>query len=104
MPDIDLLKEISQKLSQLIVLMKLSNSKAIAEFKEEIEKDIVLKEILRIADGQLTSAQLTEKVVQQTKVAERTVKRRISDLIEKGGLNYVRKGKEIYYENSGLYE
>jgi hypothetical protein len=39
--EIELLKEISHKLSYLLVLTKLSNSKAIAETKTEIRKDPV---------------------------------------------------------------
>lgn len=104
MSEIDVLKEISKKLGDLVILTKLSSAKAIAEFKEEIAKDPIFQMILSLADGSLSSAQLTEKVMQQTKVSEKTVKRRISDLVEKGGLTYERKGKEIYYENSGLFE
>jgi len=33
-----------------------------------------------------------------------TVKRRMSELVEKGALTSTRKGKEVYYENSGLYD
>lgn len=100
----ELLKEISHKLSQLIVLTKLSNSKVIAETKEEIRKDPVSRALLDLADGTLSSAQLKDKVIQQTNTSEATVKRRISDLTEKGALISTRKGKEIYYENSGLYD
>lgn len=102
--EIDLLKEISRKLSQLLVLVKLSNSKAIAETKEEIKKDPVYLALLNLADGSLSYSQITEKVVEQTKASERTVQGRIADLLEKGGLNATRKGKEVYYENSGLYD
>ncbi len=99
-----LLKEISRKLSQLIVLTKLSNFEAIEDTKIEIKKDKVSKIILDLADGSFSSSQLTEKVVAQTKVSEKTVQRRISALLKKGALNSVRKRKEIYYENSGLYD
>ena len=100
----ELLKEISHKLSQLIVLTKLSNSKIIAETKEEIRKDPVSRALLDFADGTLSSGQLTDKVMQQVQTSERTVKRRISDLTEKGALISTRKGNEVYYENSGLYD
>jgi Fic family protein len=104
MTEVELLKEISRKLSQLLVLTKLSNSKVIAETKEEIKRDPVAKAILALADGLLTSLQLKEKVVEQTKVSERTVQRRILDLVEKGAITPVRKGAEVYYEDSGLYD
>jgi Fic family protein len=99
----DLLKEISRKLSQLIVLTKLSNSQLIAETKKEINKDPVSVALLNLADGSLTYSQIIEKVKVQTKASEPTVKRRIADLSEKGALYSTRKGKEVYYVNSGLY-
>lgn len=102
--DSELLKEISHKLSQLIVLTRLSNAKVIAETKEAIKKDPASVAILALADGSLTSSQINAKVQEKTKLSERTVKGRIADLIEKGALNAFRKGNEVYYENSGLYD
>jgi Fic family protein len=102
--EIELLKEISHKLSYLLVLTKLSNSKAIAETKEEIRKDPVSLALLSLADGSLSSTHMTSKVIEQAKASERTVRGRISELVEKGALIPLRKGKEIYYENSGLYD
>lgn len=99
-----LLKEISRKLSQLIILTKLSNSKVIEDTKKEIRKDKVSRTILDLADGSLSSSQLKEKVMAQTKVSKPTVQRRITWLVEKGALTLIRKGNEIYYENSGLYD
>jgi DNA-binding HxlR family transcriptional regulator len=102
--EVELLKEISRKLSQLIVLAKLSSSKLIAETTQEIKKDPILRAILDLADGSLSSSQIKQKVNAQTNVSERTIARRMADLVEKGALNVIRKGNEIYYENSGLYE
>jgi DNA-binding transcriptional ArsR family regulator len=102
--EVELLKEISHKLSQLIVLTRLSNSKIIEETKEEIDKDPVSRALISLADGSLSSSQLTEKVEKQTKKSGRTVRGRIAMLVERGALTPVRRGKEIYYENSGLYD
>lgn len=102
--EVDLLKEISQKLSQLLVLTKLSNSKVIEETKEEIKKDQVLLALLNLADGSLSYSEIIQKAIEQTKASESTVRRRIVDLVEKGGLNAIRRGREVYYENSGLYD
>ncbi|MFA5365291.1 MAG: hypothetical protein WC325_08955 [Candidatus Bathyarchaeia archaeon] len=98
----DLLKEISYKLSQLLILTKLSNSKIIAETKEEITKDPVAQAILILSDGLLSSSQLKEKVAKQVNVSEKTVQRRILDLVDKGVIYSIRKGNEIYYDQSGL--
>lgn len=100
----DLLKEISRKLGRLLVLTKLSNSKVIAETKEEIKKDPVSRALLDLADGSLSSFQIKDKVIEQTKASQSTVERRINELVEKGGLIANKKGHEVYYENSGLYD
>jgi hypothetical protein len=100
----ELLKEISHKLSQLIVLTKLSSAKIIAETKEAIKKDPASVAILDLADGTLSSSQMNHIVQEKTKLSERTVQNRIADLVEKGALTPIRKGKELYYENSGLYD
>ena len=102
--DSELLREISRKLSQLIVLSKLSNSTLIQSVKEEIRKDSVAQAAIDLADGFLTSSQIKEKVAAQTKVSEKTVERRTNELVEKGVLIAMKRGKEVYYSNSGLYD
>ncbi len=102
--ELELLQNISEKLSQLITLTRLVNFKAIADFKEEIGKDPVFRAIVSLADGMLSSSKIKDKVKEQTKVSERTIEGRLATLVEKGALNAVRKGNEIYYVNSGLYD
>lgn len=102
--EVELLKEISHKLSQLIFLTKLSNYELLEQTRKEINKDSVAQAILALADGLITSSQLKEKVSGQTNVSERTVERRINDLVEKGAITRIRKGHEVYYENPGLYD
>jgi DNA-binding transcriptional ArsR family regulator len=104
MSETDLLKEISQKLSQLITLTRLSSSEVIAKTKEEIKKDSIAQQILTLTDGSLSTLQLVQKVATQNSISERTVQRRIADLLEKGALDVSKKGNVTYYENSGLYE
>jgi Fic family protein len=100
----DLLKEISAKLSELIVLSRLSNSKAIAETRKEMKEDQVAQAILDFADGTMSASQIYEKVIEKAKTSEPTVKRRIAYLLEKGAIAAVKKRKETYYKNTGLYE
>jgi len=102
--EVKLLKEISRKLSQLIVLTKISSSKLIEETKKEIRKDKVCRKIMELADGSLGSTELKKAVITSAKVSMPTVERRMSELVEKGALTPTRKGREVYYENSGLYD
>ena len=102
--EITLLKEISRKLSQLIILFKMTNQEKIDGVRKEIKKDKVARSILEFADGCLSVKSLKEKVIKSTKVADITVRRRIYELVDKGALIVNRKGKENFYENSRLYE
>ncbi len=101
--EVTLLKEISKKLDQLIILTKLSNLDKIAEIKEELRKDPTFQAILDLADGTTSSSQIILKVTQQTQLSERTIQRKIAELVEKGALNTTRKGRDLYHENSGMY-
>jgi Fic family protein len=104
MPETDLLEDISRKLSQLITLTRLANSRIINETRDGIRKDSIAQQILNLADGSLSTSNLIQKIAGQSNISDRTVQRRIAELLEKGALNVVRKGHEVYYENSGLYE
>ena len=80
------LKEISDKLSQLITLTRLANSQAIADFRKEIAKDPIFQSIMDLADETLSSSELKTKVNEETKASESTIKGRIATLMEKGAL------------------
>lgn len=99
-----ILKEISHKLDQLIVLWKMSNRKTIEEFKRSVKRDKVSSKIMDFADGSLTYSELTKKVAEEMKVAEITVMKKIATLKELGFLITRREGRKVFYENSGLFD
>ena len=94
----------SYKLDQLIILLKLSNRDILNQLKKEIQGDCVSARILELADGTLTYSDLLKKISEEIGVAEVTVKRKISRLREMGFLITRREGRQVYYENSGLFE
>jgi len=98
------LAEISRKLDQLIVLMKMSNRAALEEYRKRLERDRVYVRILEVSDGSLSYSGLSKKLSEELGVAEITVKRKISDLKEMGLLVATRKGGEVFYVNSGLLD
>lgn len=100
----EILKEIAHKLDQLIILWKLNNREVLEKFKEEITNDKVYSKILEYADGSLSYLELSKKVADETKSAEITVKRKLSALKDYGMLIAKRSGKNVYYENSGLFD
>ena len=98
------LLEISRKLDQLIVLLKMSNRAALEEYRKRLERDKVYVRILEFSDGSLSYSGLSTKLSDELGVAEITVKRKIADLREMGLLVATRKGGEVFYVNSGLLD
>ena len=99
-----ILKEISHKLDQLIILTKLNSLDIIEKYKTKIRGDKVFAKILDYSDGSLSYSKLCEKVSKELGVAEITVMKKVSELKEMGFLVTERKGRKVYYATSGLFE
>ena len=100
----EILKEISHKLDQLIILTKLNSLDVIKKHKAKIRGDKVFAKILDYSDGSLSYSKLCEKVSKELGVAEITVMKKVSELKEMGFLVTERKGRKVYYATSGLFE
>lgn len=98
------LSEILQKLDQLIILLKISNKAILDNYKRQLEQDKVYMRILEILEEPLSYSDISKKLHDELGVAEITVKRKIADLRAMGFLIATRKGREVYYENSGLLD
>jgi len=98
------LKEISHKLDQLIILTKLNSLDIIEKYKAKICGDKIFAKILDYADGSLSYSKLCEKVSKELGVAEITVMKKLSELKEMGFLVTERRGRQVYYAKSGLFE
>ena len=101
---VETLKKILYRLDQLIALLKASSSKTLEEFKKQIEKDKVSSKILECTRDPTSYSELSKKVAEEMGVAEITVRKKISTLKRLGFLIATRRGREVYYENSGLFE
>ena len=102
--EITLLKEISRKLDQLIILTKLNSLPLIDEYKKKVHGDKVFAKILDYSNGALSYSDLCEKISKELGVAEITVRRKISELKEMGFLVTERRGRKVHYGTSGLFE
>ena len=100
----EILKEISHKLDQLIILTKLNSLDIIKRYKTKIRGDKVFAKILDYSDGSLNYSKLCEKVSKELGVAEITVMKKVSELKDMGFLVTQRKGRQVYYATSGLFE
>lgn len=99
-----LLKEISNKLDQLIILGKLTNKNVLDSYQKEIKDDPIYSKLVEYANGTTSSSDLANKVAVETDSAEITVKVRMAKLREMGFLTARREGREVFYEKSGLFE
>jgi len=102
--ELEILKEISNKLDQLIILTKLNSLDIIKKYKIKMRDDRVFAKILDYSDGSLSYSKLCEKVSKELGVAEITVRKKVSELKETGFLVTERKGRQVYYATSGLFE
>ncbi len=98
------LKDVVDRLDQLIILWKLANRSIIQKFKEDITKDPISRKILDLADGSRDYTTLAEEVSQATGKSSRTAKGRISELSEKGAIRGIKKEGKVYYQSTGLYD
>ena len=100
----EILKEISHKLDQLIILTKLNSLDIIEKYKVKIRGGRVFAKILNYSDGSLSYSKLCDKVSKELGVAEITVRKKVSELKNMGFLVTERKGRQVYYATSGLFE
>lgn len=98
------LKDVVDRLDRLITLWKLANIDVLKKTKRQIMMDTVSRKILELADGTKEYSALTDEVASAVGKSPRTVRRRITDLVEKGAIRSVRRGNRVYYESTGLYE
>lgn len=88
----------------MIALGKIGLRKELGMLTNEIKKDKVSLKILELADGSLSSGDIAKKVHELLGISEITVKRRLSELSEKGLILPKRDGQKIFYTNSGIIE
>ena len=82
----------------------ISIKKELLTLKKEIEKDKVSIKIIELADGSLSYSDLKKRVAEEARVSEITVHRRISELAQNGLILSERRGREVFYSNSGIIE
>ncbi len=98
------IKDVVNRLDALIALMKLIYSEQIKRVREQITSDPVFRAILELADGTREYTVLAEEVARKTGKHIRTVKAKISKLLETGVIKAIRQGKRVYYINTGILD
>jgi DNA-binding transcriptional ArsR family regulator len=95
-------EELKGILNQILSLLKIANKKTLDEARSKIQGDKTAAKILELCSQPISYMELAKQVAVQTGVAEITVRRRISELKESGILVTNRRGKEVFYTDSGL--
>jgi len=91
--EIELLEEISSKLSDIILLLKLSQKSALEMAKSRLLASELRAKIYNLCDGKHTVSEISEEINKPQPLVSRYLK----DLEEGGLVKAVRKGKRIYY-------
>lgn len=104
--EIDLLREISRKLGELILLSRIANREQFEKQKAEWERmSDELDQAIRDAASQgLPSGAIKQKVSKDTGTPERTVGYRLRKMVRFGILVPRREGRNVYYDESGLFD
>jgi len=98
------LAEIAKKLDQLIALLKIGNRKILEEYKRQLQRDKVYARIIEITNSPLSYSDIVNRLHDELGVAKITVKKKIAELKAMGLLIAMRKGREVYYEDSGILD
>jgi hypothetical protein len=93
MPD----HEVVQRLDTIISILKLAHSEALAQVRKSTLGDEVSASILdSTAEGFVAAGDLKRDVAKSTKQSEKTVQRRIADLVAMGVLEKRPDGRAAY--------
>lgn len=98
------IRDVVNRLDALIALVKLIYSEPLKRVRRQITSDPVFRAILELADGTREYSTLAEDVSRRTGKHVRTVKAKISKLLEIGVLRTIRQGKRVYYVNTGILD
>ncbi len=98
----DLLVGISEKIDLLVAVSKIAAQGPMERLKTDVAADKVARAILTATRKSIAYGDLVRLTVKKTGAGARTATRRISDLSAQGLIASERKGKLVYYKNSGL--
>lgn len=95
-------EELGRKLDTLIAVTKLAHRDALARTRDDVRSDKVNAAILDATTDWKSSGKMQSAVAKKTKSSTRTVRERISDLIDMGALDRRGGGPTTEYKTSGL--
>jgi predicted HTH transcriptional regulator len=92
------------RLDKLIALFQLAFQSEIAEARRAILQDPVNEAILSLMDETPISAgELKARTKAKTGQSDRTIERRVADLVNQGALSQLGSGPRVTYRSTGLF-
>lgn len=103
--DLDIrLDQLDQTLLRIERLLAIGFGEKVREHREAADiGDDITAEILRCAMSWIPAGKLKRAVMEHTDQGERTVKRRLTTLVQLGALDRRGESTSIEYRNTGLY-
>ncbi|MBA7601304.1 hypothetical protein ES703_08373 [subsurface metagenome] len=99
-----LLREISGKLDQLIILTKMGRQDEIVRLRQKLKSDPILSQIRKLSDGSLSSSEIKTRVSKTTGKSESLIEKKVYELVDNGIIVPIKSGKGIRYFDSGLID
>ena len=94
---------IERRLDRLIAIMQLAHADAISRARQTVLIDPVNAAVLEVAaEDWVAAGDLKARVAAETRQSERTVVRRIAQLVALGAVEQTGSGSKVGYRSTGL--
>jgi hypothetical protein len=94
--------EVVERLDRLIAIVSLTFESQIRKARESARADPTVAALLDHANEWVSAGELKSVVAAETRVGEKTVERRIVDLVERSGLAIRGAGPSRQYKRTGV--
>lgn len=94
--------EITDRLDTIIALIKLAHRESLASVRQDLMDDVSGAVLDATAGGPVGAGSLKTKVAKATGQSEKTVQRRIAELVALGALAKDGAGPSVTYRSTGL--
>jgi hypothetical protein len=94
--------DVVERLDKLIALFRLVNATALSAAKDAALSDPVVKLLLKECPDWRKAGELKSKVATIASTSEKTVQRRMQELVDEGVLIVRKDGQNLLYKDAGL--
>jgi hypothetical protein len=95
-------EDVVERLDRLIGLIELGMREQLEGGRARVRAEPTYAAILEKTDKEISAGKLISSVASKTKQSDRTVKRRVAELIEMGAIRRTGAGNSVSYQATGL--